>query len=454
MGGFALLLLLGTDLVNWRWLAALPAAGLAAGAFRACRRQPTAYRTAQLLDERLHLADTLSTAIFFWRRQLPRGADEDMRLRQRGQAIAAASTVDFRMALPMRIPRTVLFSFVVLTLLATGLVWMHYRVDGTLDLRRPAFEAIRQWERQVAEEIAQIQRSPHSPEHERVGGGERLNSDSGDPEHSGSEEAGPGPREKSDAEARGNDTAEKTDRPENHTGEGGQESQSGGSRQGEADRAAASGEAASPQQEPQPSSQKAGQPGTGSSLLSKLSNSLANLASALKSTADSASAARRGQDPASGNNRESAKRAGTFAASNGDSAAAQTRASEAKDDSSANMGADANSGRSGPTTDERGGNGAGSDNGNKDIKLANQLEAMGKISVILGKRSQAITGNATVEVTSGRSELKTAYETREANHGEVAASNERDRIPIEFEAYVQQYFRELRKHTERPRQKK
>ena len=79
---------------------------------------------------------------------------------------------------------------------------------------------------------------------------------------------------------------------------------------------------------------------------------------------------------------------------------------------------------------------------------------MGKISVILGKRSQDISGTATVEVTSGQTELKTKYEVRDASHRTVEASAERDRIPIEFESYVQQYFRQLRSQSGPSKKKK
>ena len=98
-------------------------------------------------------------------------------------------------------------------------------------------------------------------------------------------------------------------------------------------------------------------------------------------------------------------------------------------------------------TDQREGSGAGREDGRKEIVTAKELEAMGKISVILGKRSQDITGTATVEVNSGRTELKTKYEPRDASHSTVSASAERDRIPIELESYVQQYFRELRRQN-------
>src|SRR5262252_6195390 len=61
----SLLLFLGTDIIDWRWLIAVPAGLLGAGVCVALRRLPPPYPTAQLVDRHLNLADSLSTALFF-----------------------------------------------------------------------------------------------------------------------------------------------------------------------------------------------------------------------------------------------------------------------------------------------------------------------------------------------------------------------------------------------------
>src|SRR5579885_1609775 len=58
------LLLLGADLFQWKWWIAVPPAMLAVCIFFAIRRLPNPYRTARILDSRLRLFDTLSTALF------------------------------------------------------------------------------------------------------------------------------------------------------------------------------------------------------------------------------------------------------------------------------------------------------------------------------------------------------------------------------------------------------
>ena len=79
------------------------------------------------------------------------------------------------------------------------------------------------------------------------------------------------------------------------------------------------------------------------------------------------------------------------------------------------------------------GSGIGSQDGAKDIKLAEQLAAMGKISEILGKRSANLTGEATVEAQSTTQELHTPYAQRRAEHTEGGAEIGRDEVPVALE---------------------
>jgi hypothetical protein len=91
------------------------------------------------------------------------------------------------------------------------------------------------------------------------------------------------------------------------------------------------------------------------------------------------------------------------------------------------------------------GSGIGRQDGDKDVKLAEQLAAMGKISEIIGKRSQNVSGEVTVEVQSNSQQLQTPYSRRSGTHGEAAAEIGRDEVPMALQAYVQQYFEQVRK---------
>jgi hypothetical protein len=63
LAAFIVLLLLGTEVLNWYWAALIPLAAIGTGIYRAYRRRPSPYRAAQIVDHRLALADTLSTAV-------------------------------------------------------------------------------------------------------------------------------------------------------------------------------------------------------------------------------------------------------------------------------------------------------------------------------------------------------------------------------------------------------
>ena len=89
--------------------------------------------------------------------------------------------------------------------------------------------------------------------------------------------------------------------------------------------------------------------------------------------------------------------------------------------------------------------GVGKSDGNKDVQYSEQLNAMGKISEIMGKRAENIKGDVMVEVSSGRQQLRTQYSQSGAAHASTGGEIHRDEVPLEHQAYVQKYFEEIRK---------
>src|ERR1700745_2375011 len=69
LGGAILLLLLGTQILHWYWLAILGSGGVAIAILRLRQRRFSHYQTAQVLDTRLRLSDSLSTAWFLVRQK-------------------------------------------------------------------------------------------------------------------------------------------------------------------------------------------------------------------------------------------------------------------------------------------------------------------------------------------------------------------------------------------------
>jgi hypothetical protein len=94
--------------------------------------------------------------------------------------------------------------------------------------------------------------------------------------------------------------------------------------------------------------------------------------------------------------------------------------------------------------------GVGKQDGDKDVKLAEQLAAMGKISEIIGKRNANLQGELMVEVNSSKQQLRTQYSQRSAQHAEAGAEIRRDEVPLIYQQFVQQYFEEVRKSPTPP----
>jgi Ca-activated chloride channel family protein len=91
------------------------------------------------------------------------------------------------------------------------------------------------------------------------------------------------------------------------------------------------------------------------------------------------------------------------------------------------------------------GSGVGSQDGDKKLKNAEQLAAMGKISEIIGKRSQTISGETTVEVQQTQQTLRTQYSNRAVQHTQAASEIGRDEIPVALQSFVESYFEAVRK---------
>jgi hypothetical protein len=94
--------------------------------------------------------------------------------------------------------------------------------------------------------------------------------------------------------------------------------------------------------------------------------------------------------------------------------------------------------------------GAGSQDGEKALKAAAELKAIGKITELLGKRQQNVTGEVMIEVGNGKQPLKTPWAQRAANHVEAGSEIHRDEIPLTDQLFVQQYFEEVRKPAAAP----
>jgi hypothetical protein len=90
--------------------------------------------------------------------------------------------------------------------------------------------------------------------------------------------------------------------------------------------------------------------------------------------------------------------------------------------------------------------GVGREEGRKELELAEQLEAMGKLDELIGKRAQNVQGEIMVEVTHSKNQsLRTPFVQRTGNRTDSGSELNRDEVPLHLQPYVQRYYEQVRK---------
>jgi hypothetical protein len=440
MAGLILLLLAGTQVLDWYWLALVAALSAAVALYRLRKSAPSLYALAQRLDRRLKLSDALSTAVYFF--EHPRRDLEAVCELQRRQAEATAREIDPREAVPAARPRY-LVPAAVLTGAALALFGVRYLVTGSMDLRPSlikiaydSFFSSKSYEAKSLPPRARFDpKLGNSPQDDPF-------ADADAPEDLNSQEGSNGNSQSADDNKSGNDPSN----PLDDNGDQSKQDQSSGDPTGQGKN--------SPDQN-QPSSgdsknsdQKGGQESqnaspSDSSLMNKLRDALANMMNKMKSTMEGDKSKNKNSEKgASGDKQDSAEKGEQSKENqqsqdiNGD-----TQSQDAGQQSSGDT-QDGKSQRQSASNDSK--NGIGSQNGDKAVQQAEQLQAMGKITEILGKRSANVTGEVMMEVGSGKQTLKTPWITQQANHAEAGSEIHRDEVPLMYQQFVQQYFEQIR----------
>jgi hypothetical protein len=453
VAGFILMLVLGTRFMGWWTLAVFALAGVTFGSYRVWKRMPDSYATAVKIDENARLQDALSTALYFSHHD----ANSPAFLRaQREQAETSAGKVRLEEAAPFIIPRS-LYTMAALCVLASALIAVRFGIGNGLDLRAPITQFL--IEDQAAAQDAKkqpgtVQRSQKQWAQEaesllsKLGMGPKPGEPApGDPDalEKALEQALENPPEagaKNEKGASGADKggqskegASKEDAPGDPLDN---DDQSGADQTGGEGKESKAGDKGS-----KASSGKSGNSGNKESLLSRLKDAVSNM----MSKPDENSSPQKGQQSAKSDSPDGAK--GQQA--KGDQQQSQSQA----DGQDGQPGSDGQSGQQSQgklnskadTKPGQGGSGIGSQDGSKDIKAAEQLKAMGKISEIIGQRAATVSGETSVEVESGNQKLHTAYSNTTAAHAETDGDVTRDEIPLGLQSYVQQYFAEVRKNA-------
>ena len=464
LGAFILLLLLGTQILNWPIAIAIPAVAAAVGAYRIRKRLPSLYAVAQLIDRRLDLSDTLSTALFF--NEVAPGAHvpEDVRRAQFESAGQVAATVDVRAAVPYTMPRGI-YVMATLFVVASSLFALRYGLSRQLDLKQPLANFLPE-SLTAGRTVRQAQNVRRNPKQVPEAPDEGLASEEQDQKGSGQQDAGqdmqtPGEPEPSKVDTKNspkaapgqkmpeqgdNQMASDDDDPANDSngGKAGDDNQNGqqGDKAGQSDK---------PQNGKQDS---AANNNDNSSLMSKMKDAFQNLMSKVKPQQNQQGAPQQGSQEQ--NSRQGKAQQGQKGQNNKDgqqqAGNQQGDAQEGEEGQEAKNSENAQQGKGQGKSDsqqasKQPGSGIGSQDGEKAIKNAEQLAAMGKISEILGKRSATISGEATVEVQSTSQQLRTPYAQKGAQHSQGGAEISRDEVPVSLQPYVQQYFEQLRKQA-------
>lgn len=98
--------------------------------------------------------------------------------------------------------------------------------------------------------------------------------------------------------------------------------------------------------------------------------------------------------------------------------------------------------------------GIGKEEGRKELQAAEELEAMGKLNELLGKRSQSVQGEVMVEVTNSRNQqLRTPFTGRTGSRTDAGSELGRDEVPLHLQEYVQRYYEQVRRTTPQGRQR-
>ncbi len=450
MAALILLIVVGTQIMDWYWPVVLLGAGSAVAAWRAARRWPNAYQVAQRVDRRLGLHDAVSTAYFFSHADGRRECVE-VRQAQRRRAEALASEIQPRLAAPFAVPGG-LRRTAGLALAAVALIGVRYGVRRSLDLRPPLADAIFDVFRFPARYVAGAEKPDRTGKDDRS----KQAAMALDPETARPGQNRTPAREISEspdsqgpaqqADARNLPPSEPIEGDEPAEGASAGDGSSDGDRPPSADSAtdAAANQERNPDARP---------PGENSSLLDKMKDAFANLLAKLKiqpKFSPGRQMASTGQEGRpSGQSRQEAGERGSSEARNRSGAEGRT-SPDAQGDQMGDSAERAPGGKSdkgaNDETPQEGRSGIGKQDGAKDLREAEQLAAMGKISEILGKRAQNITGEVMIEVASGdQQQLKTPYTDRRASHAEAGGEIHRDEIPLVYQQYIQQYFEEVRK---------
>lgn len=461
-----LLLLFGTQILNWYWLPAVFAVGLGVGAWRLWKSMPSAYQVAQRIDHSLHLHDALSTAFHFGTVTTEPVAD-GVRTAQARQAEEAARTVDLRAALPFVMPKTA-YICGGLALVALTMFGIRYGMTQSLDLK-PSLVAMafdnffagsdvaakkdgdnrynKQQQRQNGEDEIQKLNVQKNAEDRK-----ELDPENAAQVHQNAETQGDPASDakmqskvdQQEMKAQGSEGEEKSD---------GEKGKNSPDQQGQQQSEAGDGKNDQSKEGQQRSAQ---QKGENSSLMDKLKDAMSNMLNKMKGQQKGNQQQQQNQENASKDGSQQQQQGQKSGEQQAQQQQGQQSQGEAKDQNS--EGKDGQQGQKSENAQGKASeskqnqqqsadakSGQGKQDGSKDLKDAEDQRAMGKLSELFGKRQQNVSGEVMIEVSSGKQQLKTQYSGNSGTHKEAGGEINRDEVPLIYQQYVEKYFDQIRK---------
>jgi hypothetical protein len=459
--GAMMVLVTGTQILDWYWPVLLFGGSFLFGLMRMRNRVPSLYQVAQDVDRRLELHDALSTAWHF-SEETKSHVKPDVVEAQRQMARQMAASLDPARAVPFRTPQSTYYCAA--GIMAAALLFgVRYGFTNSLSLTKPIADI--RWnpvapvaaKEKLASRKSVIQERLEQQLAEMGMSLEKVDSPPGDMQEvtdkampafttpdgkapmSAQDKAGEG-GEKSGAEMGDNEKGEQAQ---------------GDSQQGTDQQSGSEGQTPNmgKAQQAQGQQGKQGQQGAqgDNSLGSKLRDALNQLLAKMKPSSSEGQQASNQQGQQG--QKQQAKNQGQAQNQQGQKQGEGQSGKEgqsSKEGEGGEQSQSAQNSRPGERSSDRPGqedakSGVGKQDGAKEIREAEQLAAMGKISELIGKRSQQLTGEMTVEVSSGNQQIRTNYSQRTSQHADLGGEIARDEIPLQYQPYIQRYFEEVRK---------
>jgi len=461
LSALVLMLLVGTQVLDARWLFLLAALGLGVAAYQVRQRLLEHYRVAQILDGRLHLHDSLSTA-WYLLKQKP-SANPVAQFQLHG-AEAAAQTVDVAAAFPFtgRRPWSIAAA---LALVAVSLFSVRYFVTKSLSLQHSLIplQLTEVFERHDSDsDETKLQRdqakNADQPRSEKNSSKAEGQKDAKEPPRAEQQPPMPQGNAPGAGQPNPNDPSQMREAKESpddgnkkaSDGPAGTAQQKSGDKQGDDGEKSAGGQKPS-------SDDEANTPKSSNGLIDKMKDALSSLAAKMRpnSQGQQQSNQQKSGEEKSGDQQAGSKEqnaASQQASANQEASEQQQSAqgqAQGQTQEKSKSGQGKSSDQSANKSQSDSHSGIGSQDGDKSSKDADQLKAMGKLAEIIGKRSATATGDVMVENPSGKQRLQTNYSQRLGQHSDLGGEINRDEVPLAYQQYVREYMSQVRRQAKR-----